>query len=348
MRVLFDIVHPADVHMYRHIESMVRGAGGSTMVVSREKDVVTDLLDAFGMTHTVVGRSGARTRTGQAVELIARDSALVAAARRFRPTVILTRSPAGTHIGKFFGVPSVFDTDDGTAAKWNFRAAAPFATFVTTPASTEADFGANHFKYPGFKELAYLHPNRFVFDAQVRDELGVGKDPYFLVRFVGMNASHDRGESGFPEKAKRELVASLRDHGRVFGSVERGSAEAPGVEPLPVPAHRMHHVIAGASLVVGDSQTMAAESAVLGVPNFRCSTWVGRLDYLNELEGKWRLTRGFHPSESSTLLREVRVALARLPEIRASASSRRECMLSEKVDVTAWYWEFLTERWGEM
>ena len=46
----------------------------------------------------------------------------------------------------------------------------------------------------------------------------------------------------------------------------------------------MHHVMAFASLYIGDSQTMAAEAGVLGVPFVRFNDFVGRLSYLHELE----------------------------------------------------------------
>ena len=43
----------------------------------------------------------------------------------------------------------------------------------------------------------------------------------------------------------------------------------------------MHQVMAHASLYIGDSQTMAAEAGVLGVPFIRCNDFVGRIGYLD-------------------------------------------------------------------
>ena len=58
----------------------------------------------------------------------------------------------------------------------------------------------------------------------------------------------------------------------------------------------MHHVMAFASLYIGDSQTMAAEAGVLGVPFVRFNDFVGRIGYLRELEDKYRLGFGVHAS----------------------------------------------------
>lgn len=54
--------------------------------------------------------------------------------------------------------------------------------------------------------------------------------------------------------------------------------------------------VAFASLYIGDSQTMAAEAGVLGVPFVRFNDFVGRIRYLRELEDKYRLGFGVHAS----------------------------------------------------
>ena len=56
----------------------------------------------------------------------------------------------------------------------------------------------------------------------------------------------------------------------------------------------MHHVMAFASLYIGDSQTMAAEAGVLGVPFVRFNDFVGRIGYLRELEDVYELGYGIH------------------------------------------------------
>ena len=56
----------------------------------------------------------------------------------------------------------------------------------------------------------------------------------------------------------------------------------------------MHHVMAFASLYIGDSQTMAAEAGVLGVPFVRFNDFVGRIGYLRELEDIYHLGFGIH------------------------------------------------------
>ena len=113
----------------------------------------------------------------------------------------------------------------------------------------------------------------------------------------------------------------------------------------------MHHVMAFASLYIGDSQTMAAEAGVLGVPFVRFNDFVGRIGYLRELEDVYELGYGIHatplasdspirradgsvqPSGVEELYKRVEQLVA-MPseERRATFQSRRQKMLSEKID----------------
>lgn len=113
----------------------------------------------------------------------------------------------------------------------------------------------------------------------------------------------------------------------------------------------MHHVMAFASLYIGDSQTMAAEAGVLGVPFVRFNDFVGRIGYLRELEDKYELGYGIHasvladdspirradgsaqPSGVEALYERVEQLVATPAEERkATFQSRREKMLAEKID----------------
>ena len=55
-------------------------------------------------------------------------------------------------------------------------------------------------------------------------------------------------------------------------------------------------------LYIGDSQTMAAETAVLGIPSIRFNNFVSKLGYLEELEKTYGLTFGIKQGESKKLL----------------------------------------------
>ena len=102
---------------------------------------------------------------------------------------------------------------------------------------------------------------------------------------------------------------------------------------------------------IGDSQTMAAEAGVLGVPFVRFNDFVGRIGYLRELEDKYELGYGIHasvlpadspirrndgspqPSGVEELYKRVE-ALVSMPsdQRRKVWAARRNQMLSDKID----------------
>lgn len=341
MKVLFDVVHPAHVHFFKHVMTALARRGHQIRIVGRDKDVTNALLDRLGFEYETVGRSAKKGVLAQGRELLRRDLALARVAQRFAPDLIVTRNPAGAQVGRTLGIRSVFDTDDGRAAGLHFWAAAPFAHVITTPDCTNEDYGERHVRYAGYKQTAYLHPNHFQPDARVRDELGLhAGERFFLLRFVDMVASHDYGERGLSLETKRSIAARLMQRGRVFLSHEGEVPEDMARLRFPLGPERLHDALAFADLLVGDSQTMAAEAAVLGTPSLRVSSWTGRLAYLSELEDRYRLTFAYRPERTRELLAHLDRWLAE-PNLRASMAPRRQKLLSEKLDVAEWLTTFL-------
>ena len=166
---------------------------------------------------------------------------------------------------------------------------------------------------------------------------------YFIVRFVAMVASHDLGEGGLPVAAKRALIDKLSARGRVFLSSE--DQLPPELLPLkfPLPPDRLHDALAFADLLVGDSQTVAAEAAVLGTPSLRVSSWTGRLAYLTELEKRYGLTFAYHPKKADELMAHVDRWLAE-PSLRQSLRPQHQRLLADKVDMAEWFVNYLETR----
>jgi predicted glycosyltransferase len=204
------------------------------------------------------------------------------------------------------------------------------------------DYGRKHRTYPSYKALAYLHPARFTPDPKIRGVLGVGDEPYAIVRFVEMSASHDRDESGMAGADKRRVIEQLSARGRVFVSCEGDMPPEYAELRFSVPPHLMHDALAQAWICVGDSQTMAAEAALLGVPALRCSSFVGRLAYLEELEHRYALLESFRPEDAGRLIERLE-QLQPGAELVETWNERRAKMLTDKVELTSWYRELVDE-----
>jgi len=349
LRLLFDLAHPAHVHLFRHLIERVGRESGQTLVAARDKDVTLALLRAFDLPFVTVSEAGSGSFAGNLRELTLRSVRLLSLARRFRPDALVGPSASFGLIGRLIGRPSfVFCEDDAAVVPFFSRVAYPLATHIVTPQCLAYEnHGPKQLTYPGYHELAYLHPAHFTANPAALAPLGLSPaQPYFVVRLVALRGHHDARAQGLAPELARRLVALLAQHGRVLITSE--SALDPDLERyrFPLPPESLHDVLAFASLCVGDSQTLIAEAAVLGVPNLRCNSFVGRLAYLEELEKKWGLTRGIAVKEADTLIAVATEWLTRLPELKREMQQRRGRMLAASVDVSDWQWRMLRERLG--
>ncbi len=336
MRILFDIVHPAHVHFYRHMIADLEARGAAIEVASRHKDVTAELLDTLGIAHQPVSTAESGGRFSQARELAVRVSSLARIGRQFRPDLVLTRNPAGViAAGALRRATSVFDTDDGAAAGLHYRLGAR-ANVITMPTALAATAPGRTRQYPSYKALAYLHPSRYQ-AVDVRAELGLDDAPLFVVRLVSMQASHDHGEAGMDESARDRLVDTLAARGHLYVSSE--GPLPPRLERFrcPLPTDRLHDVLASADLYVGDSQTVAAEASFLGTPTIHVSTWSRRLECLVEIEDRYGLIESYTPDRQTEVLAAVERLTVDAGAARQTWSGRRQAMLAERVDLTAWY-----------
>ncbi len=344
MKVLIDAVHPADVWTLGAVEDRLLAAGEETLWLSRPgKDNVVELIEARGREHVAASRAGTN-RVSLARELLVRDWRAWRTVRRFRPDVILTRSPAGVHAGRLTRTPVIYDTDDGHVAGLLYYVAGPFANLIASPSATEKSYGKRHRRYQGYKELFYLHPSRFTPDPSIRADLGIeGGDRMFVLRLTAFTASHDGSEAGMTRDQIDRLLAKLRAVGRVFISSERELPADLADLGVPTDAHRFHHVLAAADLVVGDSQTVCSEAAVIGTPSIRYNTWAGRHPYQVELEQRWGLTRAFPLDDEEGFFAEVDRVLGDLDGVHVAQAEGRARMLEwcgDPVDdLTRWTYE---------
>jgi len=240
-------------------------------------------------------------------------------------------------VGKLIGRPAVVFYDTENAGITN-RFVYPLAHAVCTPDCYAAPVNGRHVTYPGYHELAYLHPDRFHPDPAVAEALGL--DPsrdLFIVRFVSWQASHDVGERGLAIATKREIVARLARRGRVIITSEAPLPDDLAPYRFPLPPEQLHDVMARARLVVGESATMASEAAVLGVPALFISD-TGR-GYIDD-EEKYGLVSSFTTKEGEDALSWLDEHLA-MDDPAGTFEKRRERMLTEKIDTTSWMIDFI-------
>ena len=342
MRVLVDVSHPAHVHLFRNAVEAFAARGHDVRVVSREKDVTTELLDAYGIEHTPLSTK-ATGAAGVAREWAGRGLRLLRVAAGFRPDVVLSRlNPTAAYVSRLVGAPNVVFHDTEQAGLLD-RVTTPFAAVVCTPAEFGRDVAAPQVRYEGYHELAYLHPARFDPDPARLRAAGVDpEEPFSVVRLVEWSAHHDADAAGLSADGARELVDRLGDAGAVYVTGEGDLPASLAAHEAPVAPDAMLDLLAFADCYVGDSGTMATEAALLATPSVRYDPFDAEM-------GTYEGFDDYGLVDTSTDEREAidrAVALAGDPEAGDRWRRRRRRLLGEKVDVTAFMIELVEEVGG--
>lgn len=327
-RLLIAIQHPAHVHFYKHAIRELATEYEISIVV-RDSEVATDLLDAYGFEYEVLGRSGSGIRLIASQALY--EAKMLAHAREFEPDVMTAiGGSAVAHVARATGAKSVVFTDTEHATLTN-KLMAPFADEIWTPECFHADFGAKQVRYPGYHELAYLHPDRFSPDETIREEVGLEADEkYVVLRLVSWEASHDAGAGGIDDVG--EVVDRLEATGTtVLITAEGNIPSRVRDRQVDIAPHRMHDLLAGAVLFLGEGATMAAESAVLGTPAVYVNTL--RMGYTDELEARYNLLYNCQGAYRHEMAVDIAEAILS-GETSHDWTGARSRLLSEKVDTT--------------
>lgn len=336
MNILLDIGHPAHVHLYRNLWKELSRRGHNITVTVRDLPSATTLLSLYEIPYITFGRRG-NTITGKGLSQVLFNLRMLLLALNRDIDIGLGSSITTAHISRITPMRSiVFDDDDDEVQPLMTKYGHPFAHTVLSP---DALSGRRRKKdtiyYAGYHELAYLHPNWFKPDPSVLEESGLKEDEtFFIMRFNAFRAHHDVGMRGLSIKQKLRLVEILLPWGKVFITTENEIEPELAPFRLKIRADKAHSLIHYATMLIGDSQTMTSEAAVLGTPSLRCNSFAGRISYLNEQELKYKLTFGFNPERFEEMV-SLLMKMLHQGNLKAEWQRRRTKMLSEKIDVTA-------------
>jgi len=342
MNILVDLYHPAHLHLFRKAMKMLQNDGHKIFWVTRDKDITVQLLEEYHLPYKILTKAQ-NGLLKMFWELIIHDFKVWREALRNDVDLMVGTSVSIAHAGLFCKAKSwVFEEDDANQAKLMTYLSYPFASKIITPDFlAHENHGKKHIVYPSYHELAYLHPNNYTPDPTILEEIGLKDgEKYFIMRFVSLNASHDFSVKGLSFDQKKNILHKLLEYGKVFITSEGELDKEFEPYRLKVAPHKIHHLLNYSSLCIGDSQTMAIEAAVLGVPSLRCNTFVGELSLLKELDHKYGLTFGFLPDQAEKLLDKIDVLL-KMDDLVERWERKRMRFLEDKIDMTEWLLRYI-------
>jgi len=334
VNVLFDINHPAHVHFFKFFIGYLKKNNHNVTIVSRDKDIVINLLDLYGFKHTVVSKIH-KSKFGLAYELIEHQMRLFRILRRNKIDLIF--SIGGTfnvHIAGLLGIRSIVFTDSEFARLTN-RITFPFAYRICVPACYYEPldkFKNKVLRYAGYHELAYLHPDNFKPDDSILKEAGLSiTDKLFIIRFVSWSASHDVGEKGITEEGKLAIVNLLSEYGKVIITSESELPENLKKYKVKLSSEKMHHLLYYASIYIGEGLTMASEAAALGTPAILINSL--RAGYIEELEKKYDLV--FRYTSDTETIKKIKELLS-INSLKEVWKAKRDRMIKDKINTCDW------------
>lgn len=334
MKILIYLGHPAHFHIYRNSILNWEKEGHTIFILIKKKDVLEDLLLAANMPFfNILEKGRIDSRPGIFVGMLKRGIRLLSFCLRNKPDLLTGTSVENSFVGKLLGIPVVnVNEDDADVVPLYAKLSYPLASSILNPrVCNSGKWDDKAIKYDSYHELAYLHPDHFTPDRKIVEKyLSPGK-PYFLIRLAKLTAYHDTGIRGIEAGIAEHIIEILKPYGVVYITSERKLEAQFEKYRIVINPLDMHHVMAFSQLYIGDSQTMAAEAGVLGVPFVRYNDFVGRIGYLNELENVYELGYGIKTDEVERLYKIIS-ELVVLPHKIEIFQNRRKKMLSEKIN----------------
>jgi predicted glycosyltransferase len=171
MNFLIDIGHPGHVHLYKNLYYELKNKGHEVWVTVKDIPDAVKLLDQYKISYIKFGKKG-NGIFAKALKQLLFNIKIFKLVRQKRINVGLGTSISIAHVSRFSRMTSVvFDDDDDQVQPLFTYFAHPFCHFVVSP---DALKGKRRKKetiyYPGYHELAYLHPKRFTPDETVLSE----------------------------------------------------------------------------------------------------------------------------------------------------------------------------------
>ena len=332
------------MHYFRNLINELQNAGHKVVVTAKNVPIICSLLKVYGIPFTLMPRKG-KGIAGKILMQLIFDLFLIRISIKNKIDIAIGTSISITHLSFVTGITSVFfEDDDDEVIPLSVRFGHPFATLIASPECLRGKKkGKKVIFYPGYHELAYLHPLRFSPDKEVLETLGIKEEEkFFLMRFSALDAHHDRGIIGISKEMKLRLLNVLIPHGRVFITSEKEIEPELESFRLPVEPHKIHSLLYYCHIFIGDSQTMTSEAAVLGVPSLRCNSFAGRISYLQEQEEKYGLTFAFHPDNFENLMLKLSELLSDR-HLTVKWRDKRNRMLRDMIDVTSFWYNLVVD-----
>ncbi len=336
MNIAFFVYHPVEPQMYFPIANKLRVDGNKVIFVLFEKENIEEiLLKDMGFPYFKV-KKYSRSIISKLMRILQTLFFVRKLLIQNRINVIFSATSIYAGIPAFFSKSLRIGFTDTETAKLNNYLATPFFQAIITPdCFYEKIPSPKHIPIKSYKELAYLHPSRFIPNENVLQQLGLcSGEKIVLLRFSALHATHDIGLKSKADEHHDQIlyyIKELSKYARVFISCTEKDLGSDFEEyRLNIHPSQYIHLLSFCSLYIGEGTTTASEAGVLGVP------WIALrplpLGYLNDQEENYKL--GLRTSDLRFAF-ETALDWIKRDDIKGIWKLKRQKLLTDKIDFTA-------------
>lgn len=345
MKILFYFGHPAQYLFARAtIKQLLQESTCEVKILIKTKDVLEDLLRADQLPYTnILPLERGKSKLMIGLSLLKRNLKILPILIKNRPDLMVGTDASIAQLGKLLNINCVTITeDDYEIIKTLGDLTYPYTNTILCPEVCKVGkWKRKKVGYKGYMKMGYLHPNVFSPQDSVKLKYRL-PEKYVLLRLAKLTAHHDFGVKGLDDFFLDKIIKSIEEKGyQPLISAEGNLNIKFENYSLKIDPSDMHHILAYSSLLLCDSQSMSVEAAMLGVPSIRYSDFAGRISVLEELENIYDLTFGFKVGREKEVLTKLSHLLQQ-EDLQLNFQRKREILLSEKIDVTAFFKWFIT------
>lgn len=276
MKVVFEINHPKHYYQFKYVAKILN-THHEVYFIARDKEIVFKILEEENVEYYCFGKHY-KNIVGKLLGSIEIFYTYYKLLKKIKPDLLISKaSPYSTMLGELMNIKSVIFPDSEIVVLTN-KIVSKFADVIITPRSFAHSFGEKKHKVSGFFEETYLSEDVFTPNPKIKKILAPEDQLYAILRFVSWNANHDIGKSAVSTEVIEKIISKIKDRMTIYITSEAKLPPSLAKYSLPIPKNEIHSALYYASLYIGDSQSMATESALLGTPAFRCNKFVGEHD----------------------------------------------------------------------
>lgn len=335
MKVLIDIGHPAHVHYFRNLISLLKERDYEIMVIARDRYPILDLLDTYGVAYYSRGK-GSNTKIGKLIYLFIGNLNNLYRSLIFNPDLLISHGGTYTAFISWLLRKKSITTEDTEHAVNSHKLALPFTTYMMTPSFFKKNLGKKQVRFNSFMELAYLHPTYFKPNKKVLHKYKLVAKKYILFRFVDWKAHHDNVTKILSDKDKIEIVNFTAKFATPIISSEGTLPDKISEYEIHIEPEDFHSLLHFAALHIGEGATTASESVLVGTP----AIYINPLKVSNiDLQATYGLA--FHLLDKNEIMK---CAERILNEDINEYTTKWKHLLDENIDFTEYLLNFITTK----